>query len=102
MLSVLSVLSTSLAPTGVTAAGGEHREMIVLLRDTPTDRERVCRANRAAILDSPHMIARMRKHLKGKRLACCCAGRRCHAQDLAEIANCGDEQLRAILREHAE
>jgi hypothetical protein len=81
---------------------GRWGNEFVLLRDSPTERERVCNANRAAILDNPHMIARVRKHLNGKRLACWCGGRRCHAQDLAEIANCNDEQLRAILCEHAD
>lgn len=39
------------------------------------------------ILTQPHLIERAKQELRGKRLACWCAPKACHADVLAEIAN---------------
>lgn len=67
-----------------------------MLGATPEERARVCRAHRETLLADPARIARVRSHLCGKRLACWCRGHRCHAQDLAEVANCTPAHLEAI------
>ena len=45
------------------------------------------------------MVHKIRSELKGKRLACTCAGWRCHVDNLAEIANCEEGRLQEIIDE---
>lgn len=39
------------------------------------------------ILTQPHLLARAKQELRGKRLGCWCAPKACHGDVLAEIAN---------------
>lgn len=49
-------------------------------------RAEVIDSYRRHLRNSPELIVRARKELKGKRLGCHCAPLACHAQVLAEVA----------------
>ena len=52
-----------------------------------------------AVLTDARIVHKIRSKLKGKRLACTCAGWRCHVDNLAEIANCEEGRLQEIIDE---
>lgn len=43
------------------------------------------------LLSQPHLVARARAELRGKRLGCHCRPRACHADVLARVANEADD-----------
>lgn len=51
------------------------------------NREQVIEKHRIRLMADPAMIARVRRMLKGKHLACHCAPQACHADTLLAIAN---------------
>ena len=65
-------------------------------RGTP---DQVVDAYCIAVLTDARIVHKIRSKLKGKRLACTCAGWRCHVDNLAEIANCNNKRLQEIVRE---
>ena len=65
--------------------------------ESPAERYRVVDAHRTAVLSDAAMVQRIRENLKGKRLACTCAGWRCHVDNLAEIANCSERELERMV-----
>ena len=67
--------------------------------ESPAERYRVVDAHRTAVLSDAAMVQRIRADLRGKRLACTCAGWRCHVDNLAEIANCDEGRLQEIVKE---
>ena len=52
--------------------------------DGVLDRDDAINCHRAWFMAQPKLIARARRELKGKRLACFCAPARCHADNLVE------------------
>jgi len=55
---------------------------------------------RLHLLNSPALIRKARRELKGKRLGCFCAPADCHLHVLAEVANCTAEHLARLLEIH--
>lgn len=51
------------------------------------NRDDVCEAYKAAVLDHPTMVQDIKKELKGKHLICFCKPKRCHGDFLLELAN---------------
>lgn len=51
------------------------------------DRDEVCDKYEDMLANSPELVRRIKKELKGKDLVCFCAPRRCHADSLLRIAN---------------
>lgn len=50
-------------------------------------REEVVEKYAAWLIDQPELVAKVKRELKGKVLACWCSPKLCHGDILAEIAN---------------
>ena len=50
-------------------------------------RERAISTHRAWVMSQPDLIARIRRELRGRHLACCCKPKRCHGDFLLWLAN---------------
>ena len=61
------------------------------------ERDRVCDAHAALLLSDERILREVRTELRGRTLGCWCRGRRCHAANLAAVANCDDEQFATLL-----
>lgn len=51
------------------------------------DREQVCKLFESYLENRPHLVARIKRELKGKNLVCSCKPARCHGDTLLRIAN---------------
>ena len=60
----------------------------VLQDDTEAERDRVIAVYREWIVQQPELMASLGE-LRGKRLGCWCAPKRCHGDVLAELADSG-------------
>jgi len=56
-----------------------------------SERCRVVHAYEAWLISQPELVQKAKAELKGKRLACWCAPKPCHADVLARIANDDDD-----------
>ena len=64
------------------------------------ERIRVCTAHRDDLLGDAQRLQDVRDNLAGRVLSCLCEpGVRCHADDLAQVANCSQEAFEILLRE---
>lgn len=57
------------------------------LEDFNGDRVRCIEAYNQWIITQPHLIARIKRELKGLDLVCCCVPRLCHGHTILKIAN---------------
>jgi hypothetical protein len=65
------------------------------------ERDDVVEAHRRSLLSDAARIAEVRRCLRGRVLGCWCGGARCHADNLAEVANCDEAHLAIICEECA-
>ena len=79
---------------------GRWGNPFVMAGKSDVERDRVCDAHRAALLSDLDRILDVRLLLAGKILACWCGdGRRCHADDLAQVANCSQADFDALMEQ---
>ena len=82
-------------------AAGQWGNEFIMRDGSNAERERVVGAHRASLLRDASRVARVRSALAGRRLGCWCSPRRCHADTLAEVANCSEDHLQALLAAHS-
>ena len=68
----------------------------------PAAHARAVAEHRRMLLADPGLVCAARRRLKGKRLGCRCGRSVCHADSLAEVANCSDMHLESLVREERE
>lgn len=66
------------------------------------NRDMTVEAYRKWLLEQPELVARARRELRGKILACWCAPLACHADVLAEVANAFTEEDVAALEKESD
>ena len=72
----------------------------IMLSKSDAERDRVCDAHRADLLSDADRLRDVRASLAGMTLACwCAAGRRCHGDDLAQVANCSQADFDVLLEQ---
>ena len=76
---------------------GKWGNVYVMGDDSDAERDRVCDAHAALLLSDVRILQEVRSELRGRTLGCWCRGRRCHAANLAAVANCDDEQFATLL-----
>jgi hypothetical protein len=64
--------------------GSKWGNPFVMLAESDTERERVIAAYRDWIVTQPELMSSL-EELRGKRLGCWCAPRRCHGDVLVEL-----------------